>query len=456
MKRDFIYLLFLPFISLYAESTHIQADHIRYQQQHLALDGHVLIDHPMANLSSEHALLETKAKQLLKAVAEGSVSLVFPNQSSLSCEIATIDFQTLQGSMGGKIVSFRDSSHTYQNLPLQILGPKMNFELIPLGTNSYDVSKIRLQDGIEILYSDAYSLKGDLGEYRHEEGKSDVIEVMSHTPYGCEMIHEKQQMKCNSILYEIEKSLLHIDHAKGFFHHPARTESIYFETDHVSYDELYQECLFQEKSYLSDEEWGQIYSEGSVLLWKEPFVSTFSFDHMDTKGKVFVDFISSGEKQRLECYGTTYLDKNLGSFRAIKPTFAIIPHSQFRQNVYERGSLKVLCDELTMEIEKKPGALIPTLLRFAGHVQVLSKEDLAFDRVICDELIYDLSNDIMTLSAHEGNAISFHKSSCEMVLQAEKIQIFEKKRIKAIGKTEFVFSTDEKNILKKALKKPPR
>lgn len=437
-------------------ATHIEADHIRYEGDHLSLDGHVMIHHPMALLKARHALLETKSEQLLKAEVQEEVNFKFSSERTLECDEATVDFISYMGSMIGKEVSFKDPTQTYQNHPLFIRGPQIDFTFAPSSLGGYDLTSLCLSKGILLHYCDDYYMKGDRGEYRIGKTAHEEIEMSSNDPYGCQIVHEKNQLFCDSLLVDVKKTLLYMHHVKGRFFHSKISESLYFETDELSYDDLHHQCLFTKGAYLLDGGIGTIKSMGIVELKKSPFQTTFSFDQMNTKGKVVFDFMNESEPSHLECYGISHLDKRLGLFTADKPSFALPFFAGFRQNVYERGALRVTCDHITMEYSEKKGNLLPTLLHFSGNVVMRTRDSYPFDHVLCDDLTYDLGNDMMTLLAKEGNAISFHKTNQEMTLYAEKIEISHKKTIQAFGRTEFIFPTQEKNFFQQKIKSPPR
>ncbi len=171
MKKHFLLLVFLP-LALYSnELTILGSDNVDYNGQIMVLSGGVDLENDFGRIKANEVILypaekDSKLKfQSVKLV--GDVKFTIKGNGTIECEEAHMDFVKKEGAFLGKdATSYVTYSEILKgNIPIEVKGHKMTFELVSGKDGDFAMKRILVEDDVTIGYQDNLIVTGDRGVY---------------------------------------------------------------------------------------------------------------------------------------------------------------------------------------------------------------------------------------------------------------------------------------------------
>ncbi|MBI5274615.1 MAG: hypothetical protein HY860_06145 [Chlamydiales bacterium] len=463
MKR-FICLLTLCSCCLFGEKITIQSSTVSMKDHLIRLDGAVQITHPFGILYSKSALVTQTEKDKLKKIEfEKDVLLKLNEQSSLSCDFASIDFEHLIGFLksGNQHIVYKDIIHTDDGKsPIELSCKDVEFKILKEIDDIYQIHHLNAFHDVHLTLPNHFDLYSDKAFYqRLNDPSSDalpsgIIQLFPKLHEKCILIQQDNRINSDKITVNTKFKEIIMEKADGKIRDNESNKLLNFHTDTLIWSQLANLFIFTSNNKMEDEDLGVILSDGKMEVDYERHMDKSYIREIRSFGPTTIQLKNEGkEEESLSCFGFSKLNKTLQSFIASKPTSSFLMD---KQNVYRKGPLTIYADSIHMDYYFQDQRLHPSLIECKGNIKIyLKKDNYPFDTAICDIISYYPEKDILILSAKEQEKVLFLKENGKMEMSADSIIISNKEQIKGVGKVKFAFDHEQKKLFKHFFSSPP-
>jgi hypothetical protein len=171
LKKIFVSLLLYPLILCSNELTILGSDNVDYNGEKMILSGGVDLENDFGKIKADEVILypaekETKLKFRCVELI-GAVKFTIKGNGTIDCDSAKMDFLNKEGAFFGKDAdSYVVYSETLKgDVPIEVRGHKMRFELFSEKEGEFSMKKIFVDDDVSIGYQDNLVVSGDSGVY---------------------------------------------------------------------------------------------------------------------------------------------------------------------------------------------------------------------------------------------------------------------------------------------------
>lgn len=478
---------FLALASLFAESPSeegsVSSTNASYDGNALILTGHVLLDHGLGKMNSEHARLERQeaGKDFPFSVIhlKKEVLLSLKNNSDVRCETADFDFTTLKGrllSKEGTKVIYTDhlKKRGDENPSFRLMSESIDLNLSKKGYDgnktTYEIESILAKDDVVIDYLHAFTLYAGQALYRRimpKDVKTSTKEfqgIMTAHPKDaqskCHLTHQGDVIDADTVDLDTIHSKITMYHPKGVLlstlvPHLQKGE-LKFDCDHLSWDHAQNVLTLKGSVHVHESAMGTLVADEELQISQTVQNGQRLVKRIRTKGKTVLHYTAPGESsvQTLLSYGSLVLDREHLQATLDSPEIdGKVPLNQ--QIYYEDEDIGIHGNKAILEYSIVDSKLQPTALSLKDKVRLFSRDPSKGKRcALADRLHYSPLTHTLILSADPGKKVLFYDEVESLRIVAPEIHIVQdpetkKQTIQGIGKVQFTFSDQENSLLTK-------
>lgn len=466
--KKILFMLFTTPLLLYSSQTTIESKEASLEENRLFLDGKVKIQHPFGILSSDSAIVEKSIQdKLKKADFNKHVSFLLSNDSSLTCEKATIDFEDLIGSLSSSKskVIYRDViAGKNEDSAIDLSCKNVRFKLKKMENENYEVQRLDASTEVVVnlphdlvIFADRAYFQRLIDPLKQDNIPPGIIHFYPKKKGKCVLEKSLNRIECDTMTLNTKYQEIQMKHAKGALSEAEQEKSLQFETDLFVWNQTTNQLLFLENNYVEDESLGIIESSDRIEMDWNAIFGKLQVNEIRSKGYTKINLTNLKEEgQSFICHGNSVLNKILQTYHAKKPSK---PHQSLdlaSQNQYSTKHMTIFSDDMKMDYRLENTKIFPTLIECSGHVRILSEnQKVPFDSAFCDTITYYPEEQLIVLNGSENNKVLFSNNLKQMEMCADTIVIENKDTVKGIGRVQFSFDKTQRSQFKQFFKSPP-
>ncbi|MCI5052422.1 MAG: hypothetical protein MRY21_04725 [Simkaniaceae bacterium] len=447
------WILLLALVSAFSNETNISSKSIAVKGDLLFLDGSVRLDHALGVLYAEHIKYD---KLNEKATLSEKVHFNFSNNSTIDCEKATLNFQTLWGDVSTQVI-YRDilTSHSHPS-KLEISCQSARFKMAESLGKKLELDNLTARDDVLIHYDENFELAADYALYRKLDSR---MRGESNLPQGmiklyprnrrtkCVLSHHDDHIEAKQIAIDTKSSLITMSEADGNLQARPCSETR-FSAEQLIWDHKNSTLTMQGHIAIDDPQFGKLRSDDELKIEQRHFEGKYALSTIESMGKIELEYEDAGILHHFIAPGHSLLDRDRLTFTASS--------SRNDQVLYCRGGVEIRANDAKMTYNHNTSKLRPASVRFEGDVSFTAKqEDVPFERAIADCMIYHIDKGEVILFSSPDRNILFSDPTGEIRMSAEEVvirQIDGEKEVEAKGKVRCFFTQEETNYYRRIFK----
>lgn len=467
MKKILLSLFFLFNELSSLEDNTISALNASYEDNNLILEGDVKLDHGLGTLSAEQASLykqeNNKDLPFSSIHLQEKVKIICKNQATLTCDLAKLDFVTLQGkisSIGPTPVTYTDKIlNCKEGTPFQVQGQTIDIlfdEQSKEAGMEYGCKEILAKENVMIEYANDFKIKTDEAHYKSTapdaSSLNGTITAYPIAPHAYNHLYYKDELiETSFIEIAVEKSCLYLKDPKGSLpsslFSPKQKGQLFFTCKDLNWDHQNGLLTLQKDIQIQESHFGCLAADQILTIEQNKKEDPTFIKSIHVNGRC----ILSHNDSSLTSHGSLHIDGVKGHLTAISPKKEGKTELE-DQVLYQNSDMSLQADSAFLEYSEPLHELAS--LTFQGCVRIQSLATAKTARyALADRLVYSPDTKTIILSAYTGKKVLFWDEEQGATLSAKEVHLTQnplthKTEIKGIGNLKLSLSKDEQQHLK--------
>ncbi len=458
----------LLFTNLYAlEEDTISSLNATYEDDNLILQGEVQLHHGLGTLFAEKASLykqeNNKDLPFSSIHLQDEVKIICKNQAVLNCDIAKLDFITLQGkisSLGINPVTYIDKIiKGTESTPFQIQSQIIDIifdEQTKTSGTEYLCKDILAKENVTLQYDRDFILKTDEAHYKSTSpdaaSLNGIITAYPTSPHPCcHLYYQDEIIETSFIEITTEKSLIHLKNPKGSLpsslFSPKQKGQLFFSCKDLNWNHLTGLLTLEKEIQIQESHFGCLSADNILIIEQGKQEDPILVKSIHVDGPCLLSHNDSS----LTSYGSLHIDGIKGQLTALSPKKGGLSLLD-NQVLYQNNDMRLQADTALLEYLEPLHEL--SSLTFQGNVRIQSLDTAKAARyALADRLVYAPDTKTIILSAHTGKKVLFWDEEQGATLSAKEVHLTQnpltnKTEIKGIGNMKLSLSKEEQKQLK--------
>ncbi len=444
-----------------------------YDGNALVLSGQVVLDHGLGTMQAEQAILEKqegagKEFPFSSILLKNNVQLLLPEEASLQCESATLDFTTLIGKLSSsqeRKVVYSDVLKRKSGKPIALSISSLESELFfekheHSGQRSdFAIKTAQASGDVVVDYGTLFTLKAGKAIYQKTSSQSELTQgtlqaFPSEEFRFCRIEHGHDAIDAEAIEVDLAHTAIVFKNAHGKLTTAVipklQQGEIHFHSDQILWDQPQNSFHLRGNVSIDESALGSLSTDNElVIIQGKTGVSS-----MYSLGSTLLQFqeTQSASRHQLMCHGKMLIDHE--KMQAVFESPLIdgqIPSDS--QLYYEEGKISIYADRAHIDYAAEGAKLRPSTIVLKGNVRVRSIDAERPTRFgISDWVTYSPTTRTFILGAHPGSRVLFFDEKDNLRISAQEIHLTQDgsgpETVKGVGNVQFSFSAEEETFLK--------
>ncbi len=445
-----------------------------YDGNALVLSGQVVLDHGLGKMRAEQAILEKQENSgkefpFSSILLKNNVHLELPEQAALSCESASLDFNSLKGKLTSQqdhFVSYTDllKRKNGRGIPLHFVSREADLFFDKLEHNGqrsdFSIKTLHANGDVAVEYGNFFTLKAGKAIYQKSSQTGPLaqgtLQAFPSDEFSfCRIEHGSDVINADAIDVDLAHTAVVLKKAHGILVSSPlprmQQAEIHFHSDQVLWDYPRSSLHLQGNVRIDESTLGRLATDGELVIiqGKEGVTS------MRSTGNTILEFqeLETSPMHKMICHGKMAIDheKMQATFESTA-VGGVVPADQ--QIYYEEGTISINANRGLIDYAAEGKKLHPSAISLKGNVRIRSSDASKPPRYgVSDWVNYSPTTRTFILGAHPGGKVLFFDEKENLRISAQEIHLTREgagngETVKGVGNVQFAFTAEEETLLK--------